>query len=72
MDGDATIILNQAENVLTVPTDTVNDDNGQRYVYLKENNKLIRRNITTGIENDENTEVKEGLTQDDQVVAIKK
>lgn len=72
MDGDATIILNQSENVLTVPTDTVNDDNGQKYVYLKENNKLVRRDITIGIETDTNTEVKEGLTQNDQVVAIKK
>ena len=72
MDGDATIVLNQSENVLTVPTDTVNDDNGQRYVYLKENNKLVRRNITIGIETDITTEVKEGLTQNDQVVAIQK
>ena len=72
MDGDATLILNQADNVLTVPTDTVNDDNGQKYVYLKDNNKLVRHNITIGIETDTNTEVKEGLTQNDQVVAIQK
>ncbi|MEI8067747.1 MAG: efflux RND transporter periplasmic adaptor subunit [Candidatus Shapirobacteria bacterium] len=72
MDGDATLVLNQADNVLTIPTDTVNDDNGQRFVYLKEGNKLVRRNITVGIETDTNTEIKEGITQNDQVVAIKK
>ena len=72
MDGDVTLVLNQADNVLTIPTDTVNDDNGQKFVYLKENNKLIRHNIVVGIETDTNTEVKEGLTQNDQVVAIQK
>jgi macrolide-specific efflux system membrane fusion protein len=72
MDGDATLVLNQADNVLTVPTDVVNDDNGQKYVYLKDDDKLIRRNVTIGIETDTNTEIKEGVTQYDQVVAIKK
>ena len=72
MDGDATLILNQSENVLTVPTDTVNDDNGQKYVYLKENNKLVHRNVVIGIETDTNTEIKEGITQNDQIVTIQK
>lgn len=72
MDGDATIVLNQSENALTVPTDTINDDNGQKYVYLKENNNLTRRNVTIGIETDTDTEIKEGITQNDQVIAITK
>lgn len=72
MDGDATLILNQSDNALTVPTDTVSDDNGQKYVYLKDNNKLVRRNVIIGIETDTNTEIKEGITQNDQVVAVKK
>lgn len=72
MDGNANIILNQSENALIIPTDAVNDDNGQKYVYLKEKNSLIRRNITIGIETDTDTEVKEGITQNDQVVTITK
>lgn len=72
MDGDVTLVLNQADNVLILPTDAINDDNGQSFVYLKENNNLVRRNITTGIETDTNTEIKEGITQNDQVVAIQK
>lgn len=72
MDGDASIVLNQANDTLTIPTDAVNDDNGQRYVYLKTNNTLTRRDIKTGIENDSTTQVTEGLTTNDQVVVIQK
>jgi macrolide-specific efflux system membrane fusion protein len=72
MDGDVNIVLSQAENVLTVPTDAVNDDNGQKYVYFKEGNNLVRKNISIGIENDISTQVTEGLTQNDQVVVIEK
>ena len=72
MDGDVTIVLSQAENSLTIPIDAVNDDNGQRYVYLKEGNMLVRRDITTGIENDTTSQVTQGLTANDQVVVIQK
>lgn len=72
MDGDANLILNQSDNATTIPTDAVNDDDGQKYVYLKQGNKLVRRNVTVGIETDTDTEIKEGITQNDQVVVIKK
>lgn len=72
MDGDVDIVLSQSTNTLTIPTDAVNDDNGQSYVYLKSGNELVRRNVKLGIETDTTTEVKEGLTQNDQVVVIQK
>lgn len=72
MDGDAKIELNESQDALTISTDAVNDDNGQKYVYLKEDKKLVRRNVTIGIETDTNTEIKEGITQNDQIVVIKK
>jgi RND family efflux transporter MFP subunit len=72
MDGDATLVLAQADNALTIPIDAVNDDNGQSYVYVKSGNQLVRRNITTGIETDTAIQVTEGLTPNDQVVVIQK
>ena len=72
MDGDATLILSQADNVLTVPSDAVNDDNGQRFVYVKNDNNLIRRDVKTGIETDTSTQIIDGLTQNDQVVITQK
>jgi RND family efflux transporter MFP subunit len=72
MDGDVDIILSQADNTLTIPTDAVNDDNGQRFVYIKSDKELIRRDIKTGIENDITTQVIEGLAPDDQVAVTQK
>lgn len=72
MDGDSNITLFSADNALTIPTDAVNDDNGQRYVFVKDGPNLIRRNITTGIETDTTTQVTEGLSQNDQVAVIQK
>jgi membrane fusion protein, macrolide-specific efflux system len=72
MDGDANIILSKADNAMIIPTDAVNDDNGQNYVYLKSNNQLVRKDIKIGIQTDTDTQVLEGLSQNDQVVVIKK
>ena len=72
MDGDSDIILAQAEGALTVPTDAVNDDNGQKYVYLQSGNNLVRRDIEIGIENDVSTQITKGLTPNEQVAVIQK
>jgi RND family efflux transporter MFP subunit len=72
MKGDSDIVLAESQNALTIPIDAVNDDNGQRYVYLKSGNDLIRRDVTIGIETDTTSEVKQGLSQNDQVAVIKK
>jgi len=72
MDGDATLILSESKNTLTVPTDAIFDDNGQSYVYKKSDNLLVRQDVKIGIETDETTEIKEGLTQNDQIVIVGK
>jgi RND family efflux transporter MFP subunit len=72
MDGDATIILSESKNALTISTDAIYDDNGQKYVYIKKENLLVRQNIKTGIETDTSTEIKEGLTKNDKVVLTSK
>jgi RND family efflux transporter MFP subunit len=72
MDGNVTLILSQADNALTVPIDAVNDDNGQRYVYVKNNQELIRHNVKVGIETDTTSQITEGLSQNDQVAIIQK
>lgn len=72
MDGDATVTLAEANNVITVPTDAINDDNGQKFVYVKQENNLVRRDVTTAIENDNTTQVTQGISQNDQVVIIQK
>jgi len=72
MDGDVNIVLAEAQNTLTIPTDAINDDNGKIFVYLKSGSELKRKDIKIGIENDTTTQVTEGLTINDQVVVIQK
>lgn len=71
MDGDVLITLEQQDNALIVPLDAVNDDNGKSYIWIKENNSLIKKYVTTGIENDSEIQILEGLNSHDSVV-IKK
>ncbi len=74
MNGDVNLVLSQADNVLTVPTDAVYDDNGQPFVYLydKNKNQLLRHQVKVGIETDTTAQIIEGLTQNDQVAIIQK
>ncbi|MFA7300907.1 MAG: efflux RND transporter periplasmic adaptor subunit [Candidatus Shapirobacteria bacterium] len=72
MDGDVVILIKEKTDILTVPIEAINDDNGQIYVWLKINNKLERRDIKTGIETDSNVEILEGINQNDQVVIKKR
>jgi len=72
MDGDVDIVLSQADDALTIPTDAVSDDNGQSFVYVLSGKELVRHNIKTGVENDTTTQVIEGLNSNDQVVVVQK
>ncbi|MFA6007225.1 MAG: efflux RND transporter periplasmic adaptor subunit [Candidatus Shapirobacteria bacterium] len=71
MDGDSVITLAEQDNALTVPIDALNDDNGKNYVWVKENDKLVKKYVSIGIENDTEVQILEGLNPNDSVV-IKK
>lgn len=68
MDGDAQITLEEASDVLTIPLDALNDEDGKNFVWIKENNSLTKRFIKTGIENDDEVQILEGLNSNDSVV----
>lgn len=72
MDGDANIILKEISNALTIPIDTVYQDQDQPYVFTVDQNKnLVKKTIKIGIETDTEVEILEGLNENDQIV-IKK
>jgi len=72
MDGDVNIILKEIPNALTVPVETVYQDQDQPYVFtLDQNKNLIKKTIKIGIETDTEVEILEGITENDQIV-IKK
>ncbi|MDD4135490.1 MAG: efflux RND transporter periplasmic adaptor subunit [Candidatus Shapirobacteria bacterium] len=73
MDGDVSIPLKIVENALTVPTDSLHQENDQYYVLVKEIDKsnLIKKYVKTGIETDTIVEILEGLSENDQIVIAK-
>jgi len=70
MDGDARLTLSEESEALVIPLDALNDD-GQSYVWLKSDSKLSKKYVTTGIENEDEVQILEGLSTNDSVV-IKK
>lgn len=64
LSGDASIILSEAKNVLTIPLEALRDDDT---VVAKSYQKLETKKITTGIKSDTEVEVKEGLSENDKV-----
>lgn len=64
------IQVGDEQQLSCIPYTAVNqDDQGQEYVYLYQNGRALRRNITTGTELETVTEVISGLTPDDFVIA---
>lgn len=73
MDGDAVISLKEIDNALTIPIDSLHQEEEKTYVLVKQSNEniLTKKYIKTGIETDTTVEVLEGLTENDQVVTSK-
>src|SRR6185436_9752913 len=64
MNANADIILNQKDNVLSVPLSSVVDDH---YVYVKTAKGFKKQNKKIGMQNDTDAEVLDGLSVNDEV-----
>lgn len=75
MSVTANIIVEQKENILTVPSGTIKtqgESNGEKYYVMKKDSaqdKNAKVFVVTGITNDIDTEIVEGLVEGDQVVS---
>lgn len=58
----------KAEGVVTVPLEVINSDRDGDFVYVEENGVVAKRRITTGITSDSVSEVKEGLSEGENVI----
>lgn len=63
-----TLATQKAENVMTIPVDSVYYESQKAFVYCMEDGKAVKTQIETGITNNENVEVKSGLTADSQII----
>lgn len=69
MDARLTIYTGQAENALLIPVEVINADKEGDFLYVVENGVVVKRPIVCGISTDVYTEVLEGLTEEDVIIA---
>lgn len=68
MNGDATINTARKENVVTIPSEAINEDDTSKYVFVIDNGRAKKQPITTGLENDTDSEVVSGLEDGTEVI----
>lgn len=72
MSATCNIILDKADNVITVPIEAVQTQNGQKYVIvINEDGTMENKTIETGISNDAYIEIKSGVEEGENVQIIK-
>ena len=68
MIADVVITTDTAEKVLAIPQNSILTDNGKTYVYVAEDNKAVKRTVTTGVASNDMIEITSGLTEGDAVI----
>ena len=69
MNGDALIVLETVENALVIPIEATRVEDGITYVeLLLDSGETEERQITTGLETDDEIQVVSGLTESDTVI----
>jgi len=66
MNGDASIIVNEKNDIMLIPLASIIDD---KYVYIKEKDKFVKKEIKLGLENDLDVEVISGLSSGDIIAS---
>jgi len=67
MNGDATILVDQVDNVLIIPVEAINEDASGAFVYLDMDGDREKAYITTGVSDGVYAEVTSGLSQGDVI-----
>ncbi len=68
MSTDVTVILDERDDVLYVPTDAVIDRADGNYVYVVNGHKAVLRRIELGLTNWDTSEVVEGVDESDPII----
>ncbi|GCL60782.1 HlyD family efflux transporter periplasmic adaptor subunit [Microcystis aeruginosa] len=64
-----TLILSQRNQVLVLPNEAIQQNETETFVWMKDNQgKAVKRNIKIGLQGLDNTEIKSGLKQGDEVL----
>lgn len=68
MTARVDITVGESRNAILVPSSAVKEEKGQKFVQVLVNGKEQNRLVTTGISDDENSEIVNGLSEGEQVV----
>lgn len=64
----ADIVVSKADSTITIPKNVIQSQRNNKVVYIVEKNTAYQRNIKTGLEDENNVEVLEGLSVNDNLV----
>ncbi len=67
MNVTVNIILKKLSGVLTVPVESVFNNKSGSFVWIKNNQEFEKKTVKTGAENEDYVEIKEGLSEGEQV-----
>lgn len=64
----ADIIVDKADSAIVIPKNVIQSQRNRKFVYIVEKNTAILRNIRTGMEDESNIEILDGLNVNDNLV----
>lgn len=67
LSADVEIMLSEPREVLILPYSAISQDENGEYVFVYEDSQAVRRDISTGAEFSDGTEIKSGITAEDIV-----
>jgi len=62
------VVIDRSEDAIVIPKNVILSQRNRRYVFVVERNVALMRTIITGIEDEDNVEVLEGLFENDQLI----
>jgi HlyD family secretion protein len=68
MSVDVEVRTGGKDNVMLAPSSAVMEREGQKFVFVVQDGKVTRKNVTSGISNWERTEILSGISQGDAVI----
>lgn len=68
MITDVNLIDSNEDNFVLVPTECVLEEDGSSYLYVIDGDKLAKRKVTVGEIKNQYLEIKEGISEEDQIV----
>ncbi len=68
MFADVTLVTEQSESSIVIPSDALLQENGDMYVYVANGNEAERKTVLLGIQNSDYAEVISGIDEGDRVV----